>query len=391
MTDRPESRPPPARARNLLSALFILAVVLLFAHLYVNLESVRSNVLGVVGLLLLLTAVAVFLYLESRDRRIASAGKASQLLRLHAEKALKAAHREIESTKKYLEGLINSSTDAIIATDRGGSVVLFNTGAEALLGFKREEIIGQSVTALYNSEEFAKGVMRHMRQGGGKVTAFETLLKTRDDKLIPVLLSASILYNEEGEETGTVGFSKDLRERKEIEFRLEELATTDPLTGLYNRNYFTSKLEEEFQRAVRYDYPLSLMILDIDYFKSVNDTYGHNAGDAYLRALSELVSNTVRRVDTTARYGGEELVVILPHTKHEDAMVVAERLRQKVEDLMVHFDGNNISRTVSIGVTTHPEVGAEDADDLLKVADSALYVAKGKGRNFVFFQHAVEG
>jgi two-component system NtrC family sensor kinase len=135
---------------------------------------------------------------------------------------LSEAHRELREAKNHLESLIESSTDAIIATDREGKIVFFSEGAEILSGYKREEVVGKRGPVLHESETSAKEVMRLMRDGGGKLSAFETTFLAKDGTRIPVLISASILYDEEGREAGTVGFSKDLRERKRAE---EELKT----------------------------------------------------------------------------------------------------------------------------------------------------------------------
>ncbi|MDV2504710.1 MAG: PAS domain S-box protein, partial [bacterium] len=137
--------------------------------------------------------------------------------RKRAEEALEQAHAELQKTKTHLESLIESSTDAIIATDRGGNIVFFNEGAEALSGYRREEVIGRRGPVLYERDEDAKEVMRRMREGGGTVSGFETTFRAKDGTIIPVLISASILYDDEGREAGTVGFSKDLRERKRRE------------------------------------------------------------------------------------------------------------------------------------------------------------------------------
>ena len=136
--------------------------------------------------------------------------------------ALRGSNEELEETQQYLSRLIENSSDAIISTDVEGKVVLFNKGAEAMLGFQREEIIGQDVTVAYESLERAKEVIRQMRQYGGTVAGFETVLRAKDGTLIPVLISASVLYDAEGQEAGTVGFNKDLRERKRAEEVLRE-------------------------------------------------------------------------------------------------------------------------------------------------------------------------
>lgn len=142
--------------------------------------------------------------------------------RKRAEEALRQTHSELQKTKSHLESLIESSTDAIITTDRDGNVALFNPGAETILGYKREDVVGQRVSMLYESEEQAKTVMRLMREGGGTVSNFEVIKRAKDGSLIPVLISASILYDGEGREDGAVGFSKDLRELKRAEKLLKE-------------------------------------------------------------------------------------------------------------------------------------------------------------------------
>ena len=142
--------------------------------------------------------------------------------RREAEEALRLSNEQLLEMRRYLVRLIESSTDAIISTDEKGNVVLFNKGAENLLGYLRDEVIGERVTVLYESEERAKEVMHQMREGGGTVSAFETTLRARDESPIPVLISASILYGEDGQEVGTVGFNKDLRERKKAEEAVRE-------------------------------------------------------------------------------------------------------------------------------------------------------------------------
>lgn len=178
---------------------------------------------------------------------------------------------------------------------------------------------------------------------------------------------------------------KYIHELRGAEEMLYELATHDPLTKLFNRTFFSTKLEEEFQRAVRYNTPLSLIVIDIDHFKPINDTHGHQAGDAYLESLSELIERTVRQVDTVARYGGEELVVILPHTAREGAMIAAERLRRTVADHEVSFEGQAIRCTISLGVASYQEGSAYSVEELLQAADRAMYEAKEGGRNQVVF------
>ena len=160
--------------------------------------------------------------------------------RKHAEEALRDAHIESERTKEYLETLIEGSLDAIITTDKEGNIVLFNEGAEFLLGYKSEEVVGRRASMLFEGEEWAKDVMRQMRQSGGKVAGFETILRAKDGTLVPVMISSSILYDDEGQEAGTVGFNKDLRERVLAEEALRQAEEK-------YRNIFEHAIEGIFQ------------------------------------------------------------------------------------------------------------------------------------------------
>ncbi|MCH7923580.1 MAG: diguanylate cyclase, partial [Nitrospinae bacterium] len=271
--------------------------------------------------------------------------------------------------------------------DEAHRITLFNQGAEKLFGYLAEEVIGKPLDILLPKRISEAD---HSRMYDGAASPFRSLGmgergafigRRKDDTEFPVEASVSML--ELGGEKVFTAILRDVSKRQEMERKLEVLATTDALTKLYNRAYFTSKLEEEFQRAERYNAHLSLMLIDIDHFKSVNDTYGHQAGDAYLEAIAGLVASSVRQVDTVARYGGEELAVILPSTNLSEAMVLADRLRERVEAFDVSCGGHAIRRTISIGVASLTEGSAKSTDEFLTAADRALYMAKRGGRNLV--------
>jgi two-component system cell cycle response regulator len=161
----------------------------------------------------------------------------------------------------------------------------------------------------------------------------------------------------------------------------EKLATTDGLTGLVNRRSFNELLEQRLREAARYERPLSLLLLDIDHFKKVNDTHGHPAGDAVLRGVAKLAQKAARETDVAARYGGEELALVLPETDARGAMAIAERLRKLVEAASHPTEQGSVKVTVSIGLSTTS--GKAAFADLLEAADRALYKAKRSGRNRV--------
>lgn len=177
---------------------------------------------------------------------------------------------------------------------------------------------------------------------------------------------------------------KSLRNPKVVEIHIFEKTVKDSnfdnLTGLFNRNCFDRALEREVALAKRYDKDLSILFFDIDDFKNINDTYGHQAGDEVLKCVANIIMNEKRTGDIAGRYGGEEMVVILPYTSNVDALVLGERIRQKVELTRLQYDGETITFTLSGGLVSFP-VDAREAESLMKFADSALYRAKGSGKN----------
>jgi len=171
-------------------------------------------------------------------------------------------------------------------------------------------------------------------------------------------------------------------ELKKAKEKLLELATTDELTGIANRRYFMERLNSEFDRAKRYESRYSLLMIDIDYFKSINDDYGHKAGDKVLQSAAAVMKKSLRTSDVIGRVGGEEFSVILPETEIKAAIFIAERLRKKVEETVVIHKNEEIFITVSIGVSQSKN-GDQSVDDIYVRSDSAMYNAKKNGRNRV--------
>ncbi|HDQ40415.1 MAG TPA: diguanylate cyclase [Desulfonatronum sp.] len=198
--------------------------------------------------------------------------------------------------------------------------------------------------------------------------------KTYHTTLTPVLENGEVAY--------IVGSAQDITERKKAEEQLRFLATTDEITGLWNRGHFMSIVRQELERARRYNQSFSLLMLDIDHFKVINDTHGHAAGDEAPRHLAATIKKHLRQVDVAGRFGGEEFAVILPQTDLDAACLSAERLREHIANSTLSYAGTDISLTVSIGVTDYRQENSSE-DELYKRADDALYEAKNKGRNMV--------
>ena len=163
--------------------------------------------------------------------------------------------------------------------------------------------------------------------------------------------------------------------------RLREIATTDTLTGVFNRHELMARLRQEIRRNRRYFQPISLMILDLDDFKSINDRYGHQTGDRVLRRTGETLTAISREFDIPGRYGGEEFLLILPETRESEAAHMAERLRTAIAAISLHDFGHCVRFTCSIGVAEH--VPGLTSDSLLRRADQAMYEAKRRGKNCV--------
>lgn len=168
--------------------------------------------------------------------------------------------------------------------------------------------------------------------------------------------------------------------------RLKAESITDPLTGIFNRRYFFRRLSEEVEKSKRYHSPLSLVMFDIDHFKLINDTYGHLAGDKVLAEVCKAIQESVRKIDFVARYGGEEICILMPNTKVTKAKSVAERIRKKMEELEIYVEGEELKLkvTLSAGISSLSETDSPEL--LIRKADVNLYKAKQNGRNQVVIE-----
>src|SRR5687768_1703415 len=173
------------------------------------------------------------------------------------------------------------------------------------------------------------------------------------------------------------------RELSEMNDKLLHISLTDGLTGIDNRRSLEQRLHEMFEHSYRLHEPISCVMCDIDHFKKVNDTYGHQVGDDVLKEFAAILKTEAREIDRVGRYGGEEFLLLLPGTVLDSAVTFAERLRQCVEEHTFSYDGGTLKRTMSCGVASWPHPRVADAEAMLRAADDALYVAKELGRNRV--------
>lgn len=179
----------------------------------------------------------------------------------------------------------------------------------------------------------------------------------------------------------TFSYVSDLEAQKQSQ--IYKMANFDAVTQARTKSYFLDQIDQEFSHAKRKDLQLSLLIFDLDFFKHVNDTYGHPAGDYVLKKVADIAHATIRNEDLFARYGGEEFVILMRDTSEEDAVRLAERLRQNVEAQIFDFEGKTIKVTLSAGVSTLRENNFSNVDVMIRIADEYLYFAKQNGRNRV--------
>jgi diguanylate cyclase (GGDEF)-like protein/PAS domain S-box-containing protein len=274
---------------------------------------------------------------------------------------------------------------AIYTVDLEGCLDEWNRSLNRLGGWQPADLEGANVARLFppsTSGRVAPSTILLDRAGRHGTAEFEGWSLRRDGGSFWGNTIATALPDRDGNALGFVLVTRDLTERKHIEDRLVALATTDPLTGACNRRAGEAKLEEAFRSWQLQGRVFTVLMLDCDHFKNVNDRWGHDTGDAVLVALVRLCRDKLRTADVAIRWGGEEFVLLLPETGREMAIMIAERLRTAIEaaDIVTHASGIRI--TVSIGVAE--SAGADICpDDIIRRADHAAYSAKHAGRNRV--------
>jgi diguanylate cyclase (GGDEF)-like protein/PAS domain S-box-containing protein len=293
----------------------------------------------------------------------------------------------LKKEERKMRAMLEASYDAYVMIDDEETILFWSPAAEKMFGWTNEEAMGQKVHSLIAPsryhEDAARGIEQFARTGQGSllnlVLELEACRKNGD--CFPVEMTVAAFRNDG--RYYAVSSVRDITARKKAQKELEKMATTDSLTGLANRGHFMTLAAAEIQRTLRYSRPLSILMIDADRFKNINDIHGHDIGDKVLQALGATLASVLRSTDTAGRIGGEEFALMLPETALPAAMALAERLRQTVEQKSIPMSGGPpVSFTVSIGVAalTDPSQGV---DDLLKRADQALYQAKSSGRNRV--------
>jgi diguanylate cyclase (GGDEF)-like protein/PAS domain S-box-containing protein len=291
---------------------------------------------------------------------------------------------------------------AAFVLDSAGKVLIWNRACERLTGVPADEVIGtrDHWKALYDQErpcladlllQGRLGEARELYEAWSDTDVNPNGLSAENWCVMPRLgrrcylaFDVGPIFDDDGAMIAVVETLRDLSAHKRMETELEDLAGRDGLTSIFNRRTFDRKIDEEWRRAIRCEAPLSLLLIDVDYFKQFNDAHGHRKGDECLKLVARCINSyALRAGDIAARIGGEEYALILPHTANGDAILLGERVRKTIEAMRIRHPASPISRyvTASVGVMTlQPGM---DVHDFVTLADIALYSAKKHGRNRV--------
>ena len=311
---------------------------------------------------------------------------------------------EADAVLRESQAIVDSTDDAIISKTLSGIIKSWNSGAERIFGYSAAETIGQPMRILIPPDRIGEepAILERISRGD-RVDHFETVRRHKDGRRIDISATISPIIDPAGRVIGASKIARDITAHKRLEAeqalakrqvesqlaeisllqaKLQEQVIRDPLTGLYNRRYLDETLPRELSLAKREGYALSVIMLDLDHFKRVNDTYGHPAGDEVLKALAALLREGARESDMICRYGGEEFIVVSPKMLPQQALLRVEAWRLRLANSPIQFGDFTISATLSAGIAGFPKHGA-DVDTLVARADEALYRAKREGRNRV--------
>jgi len=270
------------------------------------------------------------------------------------------------------ETIFENSSDGMMLLDMNYLIMDYNRAAQqffsalniSLHNCNFEDILGNQKEMIYIFKSETPQDFKFYQ--GGQERFFE--------------ISTSIIRDFNGRSTGILIFIRDITENKKMQKKLEILAIMDELSGLYNRRQFVKLTQREFEQTRRQNNMFSVLMIDIDNFKSINDAKGHAAGDAVIRKIGKIMNDSFRKTDFCGRLGGEEFAVTLPNTCVDDAKLVAEQFRKKIEETQVAYDNVGINFSVSIGVASYFRE-AQIVDEILKCADEAMYESKARGKN----------
>jgi diguanylate cyclase (GGDEF)-like protein/PAS domain S-box-containing protein len=300
-------------------------------------------------------------------------------------------HRHVESallaTNEQLIAILKHSSDAINITTVDGKLLYINRSFEKMYGWKKEELIGKPLPIIPDYLGEAEKQRVELLLKGYTISNWEDKFVRKDGTYLDVNVSVSPLKDGDGVITGFAAITRDETERKKVEQQLKELVYNDPLTGAANRRSYYERLDVAIARALQNKRKFALLYLDIDRFKWVNDTMGHDVGDQLLQQFVTCINSLLPTSCSLFRLGGDEFVIILPDVSSVDTL--SDFANQLIELLQTPWSiqEHQFVTTSSIGISIYPEDG-EEAQLLTSNADHALYQAKADGRNLIrFYEH----
>jgi len=288
--------------------------------------------------------------------------------------------KRMEMEMQKLSMVVEKTADMVVITNKGGIIEYVNPAFEELTGYSRDEAVGNTPRILKSGAHempFYENLWETILAGNTYRCVFTN--RKKNGELYHDSCTITPVIDRRGEITHFIATAKDITEQKLAEQELRERAEKDYLTGVFNRRAFFEILETEVARARRYERPLSLVMLDIDHFKKINDTYGHAVGDEVLKATARILQQSVRLSDVLARIGGEEFVILVPETTLQHTLDLAEKVRRAIESSSLLPNEEKV--TISFGVAELDSTAT--IDELMIRVDEALYQAKANGRNRV--------
>ena len=326
------------------------------------------------------------------DRGKALFDKDSKAIRMVGTHSNVTKEKEIQLQQAHQAQIIEQMVDSIISTDLEGSILNWNYGSEVIFGYKSSQMVGQNIEIIYENQEkdfFKKSVGILLKEG----KFHQDILMTREEgEVLSLSLSLTLLKDEEGKPNSVVCYSQDITFRKIAEEELkrqrnslEYQANYDLLTKLPNRFFFQNRLTQAIEKAKEQKRQLAIFFIDLDRFKQINDSLGHNIGDKVLQIVGNKLKNIIGQSDTLARLGGDEFTILMEEVEE---IKEASLLAQKILEILVEpmrINDHTLYISSSIGISLYPQDG-KDANNLLKYADAAMYRAKDEGRdNFQFY------
>jgi len=295
---------------------------------------------------------------------------------------LQQTRQKLQATVQAQNAILSAIPDLMFELSKSGVYLNVWVQNPEELAANKQSLLGKSVEEILPPPA-AKEVMQSIAECYEKGRSFGHQIKIqKEKKQLWFELSASLKDNDDAPPS-VIMLSKNITKTKELEFELRHLSRHDSLTNLYNRRTLQKLLQHDTQRAMRYNTPLSVCMLDIDHFKNINDNYGHLMGDRVLQAFAALLNKSLRNIDYCGRYGGEEFVIVLPDTSLSHAKEFAQRLLKKISSIKFQSDENEIFHiSASIGVSEFKN-RFKSCETFVKSADDAMYQAKSAGRNCV--------